>query len=87
MLFKKTPFLGQALHYWIYGKGGPQADGGSRPATAGLTFQEVRLPAPLGGAPEWAAELSLPSGVVARFSGKVDPEWIGAVVQTLQTPC
>ncbi len=75
------------LHYWVYGKGGPQAGGDSRPPAAGLTFQEVRLPAPVGGAPEWAAELSLPTGVVARFSGKATPEWIGAVVQRLPTPC
>lgn len=74
------------LHYWIYGKGWREAGGGSRQPTSQLVFQEVKLRAPLGGVPEWAAEVSLP-GVVVRFSGKAAPEWIGSVVQALQRPC
>ena len=74
------------LHYWIYGKRWREADGGPRPPISRLAFQEVKLQAPLGGVPEWAAEVSLP-GVLVRFSGKAVPEWIGSVVQTLQRPC
>ena len=75
------------LRYWIYGRIGREAGGGCRPATARLAFQEVRLAAPLAGASEWAVEVSLPAGVLVRFSEKMAPEWIGAVVQTLQRPC
>ena len=75
------------LHYWIYGKGCRAAGGVPRQAASRLAFQEVRLAAPWGGTAEWAAEVSLPSGVVTRFSGKAAPEWIGAVMQTLQRSC
>ena len=75
------------LHYWVYGRTGREAGGGCRQATGQPTFQEVRLAAPLGGVSEWAAEVSLPAGVLVRFSGKAAAEWIGAVVQTLRRPC
>jgi hypothetical protein len=35
----------------------------------------------------WAAEVSLPGGVAARFSQKAAAEWIGLVVQALRRPC
>lgn len=76
------------LHYWIYGKGWGGTGKGSRPASARQAFQEVRVAVPLvGGTPEWAAEVSLPAGVLVRLSGKASPEWIGSVVQALQRPC
>jgi len=77
------------LHYWVYDKGCREPGGGGpRQASVRLAFQEVRLPAPpLEGVPEWAAEVRLPAGVLVRFSATAAPQWIGAVVQTLQRPC
>jgi transposase-like protein len=75
------------LHYWIYDKGLGEGGGGHSSATPRLAFQEVRLAAPLGGVAEWAAEVSLPAGVLVRFSGKAKADWIGSIVQALQRPC
>ena len=75
------------LHYWLYGKPGGQSGRSSGRPPARLAFEEIRLTSPLGGAPEWAAEVSLCGGVSVRFKGSAAPKWIGLVVQALQRPC
>jgi hypothetical protein len=35
----------------------------------------------------WAAEVSLSQGLNVRFNGTARPDWIGAVIQSLQRPC
>lgn len=50
-------------------------------------FQEVKLASCLPSSAGWAAELSLPQGVVARFSAAAMPVWIGGVLKALQQPC
>ena len=72
------------LHYWVYQK--------SRSRSAGLeavrpVFQELKLAEGLPLLPNWAAEISLPEGLAARFSAAAPPVWIGAVVQSLRRTC
>ena len=50
-------------------------------------FQELRVATMLPAFDSWAAEVSLPGGVAARFSQKAAAEWIGLVVQALRRPC
>jgi len=70
------------LHYWVYGKRHCKF---AKPVVPAPLFQEVKL----AGLPfaNWAAEVSLPSGLAVRFSAAAAPAWIGAVVQQLQRPC
>ena len=71
------------LHYWVYNRRYCQA---RKPVAAAPVFQELKLTAGL--PPQnWAAELSLPSGVVARFSTAATPAWINCVMKTLRRPC
>jgi transposase-like protein len=78
------------LHYWVYGK---NQDLKAKSLTRGRSsspkalFQEVKLQAGSGFLPSWAAEVSLARGLNVRFSNVANPEWIGAVVQSLQGPC
>ena len=71
------------LHYWVYQKHRTPA-AAAPAAVAG--FQEVNL---VGSRPvqNWAVEVSLPAGPVARFSGTAPPAWIGAVMEALRRPC
>jgi hypothetical protein len=71
------------LHYWVYDRRFSQR---SKAAAAAPVFQEIKLSA---GPPAqmWAAEISLPTGAVVRFTATVTPGWIGSVVQALQPPC
>jgi hypothetical protein len=71
------------LHYWVYQKNRTPAAAAPAPVAG---FQEVNL---VGGLPgqNWAVEVSLPAGPVARFSATVAPAWIGAVMEVLRRPC
>ena len=75
------------LHYWIYMKGRAKAPRALERSVSAPVFQEVKVGAMLPGISGWAAEVSLPRGLAVRFSGGAAPQWIGAVVQALQTPC
>lgn len=78
------------LHYWVYQKNQeakPRALA-NKPATSGTAvFQEVKLEAGSALLQSWAAEVSLARGLNVRFNGTARPDWIGAVIQTLQRPC
>ncbi len=78
-------------HYWVYQK---NQDSKARTvkvkeARNGRTsvFQEVKFEAGSALLPSWAAEVSLAGRLQVRFSGLANPDWIGAVIQTLQRPC
>lgn len=78
------------LHYWVYQKNQkakPRSltkDWAGSPRTV---FQEVKLEAATVLLPSWAAEVSLGQGLNVRFSETAGPDWIGAVIQSLQRPC
>ena len=72
------------LRYWLYQK---RPSKPSQPLSPVSTFKEVRLPAGLSLAPNWAAEVSLSRGVAVRFSAAAAPTWISSVVQALERPC
>ena len=71
------------LHYWVYAKRDSKL---GKPLLPAPLFQELKL---AGGLPlaNWAAEISLASGLAVRFSGTAAPAWIGAVVEQLHRPC
>lgn len=76
------------LHYWIYEKsGGVRGRGPTQAAPAAAVFQEVKVRC----RPEWdcgwAVEVGLPGGKAVRFSAGASAQWIGSVVQALQTRC
>jgi hypothetical protein len=49
-------------------------------------FQELKVTADL--PPQnWAAEISLPTGAVARFTAMATPAWIHSVLEGLRPPC
>ena len=78
------------LHYWIYQKNQERkatSMARERRSSREAVFQEVRLETGSGLLESWAAEVSLARGLNVRFSGAASPEWIGAVVQSLQRPC
>jgi transposase-like protein len=78
------------LHYWVYQKNqGPKPRSLTKDRSAGrrAVFQEVKLGAASALLPSWAAEVSLSQGLNVRFSGTAGPDWIGAVIQSLQRPC
>ena len=75
------------LHYWVYGKGRGLPGRGRKLRVCKPVFQEVNLARALGGAPGWAAEVTVPGGVTVRFSPAATAEWIGSVVQGLRRPC
>jgi hypothetical protein len=51
---------------------------------AGL--QELKVTAGLP-TPNWAVEIGLPTGMVARFTAMATPAWIHAVLEGLRRPC
>ena len=71
------------LHYWVYDKRYSKL--AKPPATMAL-FQEVKLAGGLA-LSNWAAEVSLSSGVAVRFSAAARADWIRSVVEALQRPC
>jgi transposase-like protein len=68
------------LHYWVYDRRYSQA------IARAPVFQEIKVTAgsPM---PNWAAEISWPTGVVARFSAAATPAWINSVLEGLGQPC
>ncbi len=78
------------LHYWVYQKkhdAKPRSLAKKPRTVPRAVFQEVKLEAASALLPSWAAEVSLSQGLNVRFSGTAGPDWIGAVIQSLQRPC
>jgi hypothetical protein len=75
------------LHYWIYQKGRTRPHRPLQRSVAAPAFREVPMATMLPGVTDWATKVSLPGGVVIRFSRAATPQWIGSVVQVLQRPC
>ena len=71
------------LHYWVYGR-----RPGPAPKPVGLApvFQELKVTAGLA-RPNWAVEISLPTGAVARFTATATSVWIKSVLEALRQPC
>lgn len=71
------------LHYWVYDRrfAPPRP-----PVTVAPVFQELKVTAALP-PPNWAAEISLPTGAVARFTATAAPGWIHSVLEGLRPPC
>ncbi len=71
------------LHYWVYDRrfAQPRQGGAAAPV-----FQELEVTATL--PPQnWAAEIHLPTGAVARFAATATPAWIDSVLEALRRPC
>jgi hypothetical protein len=71
------------LHHWVYDRryAQPRPSGAVPPV-----FQELELAA----GPtvrNWAVEISLPTGAVARFTATATPGWISTVLEALRRPC
>lgn len=71
------------LHYWVYGRHPAPAP---KPVGMAPVFQELKVTAGLS-APNWAVEISLPTGAVARFTATATPVWINSVLAGLRRPC
>ena len=71
------------LHYWVYDRRFAQP---RPPVTVAPVFQELKVTTAL--PPQnWAAEISLPTGAVARFTATATPTWIHSVLEGLRRPC
>jgi hypothetical protein len=71
------------LHYWVYA---PHFSRPRQRVAAAPVFQELKVTAEL--PPQsWAAEISLPTGTVARFTATATPAWIRSVLEGLRPPC
>ena len=71
------------LHYWVYDRRFAQP---RPPVTVAPVFQELQVTAEL--PPQnWAAEISLPTGAVARFTTTATPAWMHSVLEGLRRPC
>ena len=71
------------LHYWVYDRRYSQP---RQPVAVAPVFQELKGTA--GQAPQnWAVEISLPTGAVARFTATATPAWINSVLEGLRRPC
>ena len=71
------------LHYWVYDRRFVQP---RRPVAVAPVFQELKVTA--GQPPQnWAVEISLPTGAVARFTAAATPAWINSVLEALRRPC
>ena len=77
------------LHYWLYQKSRSKPRQGSRrpPVPPSPVFREVTFATGLPAMPAWAAEISLPRGVVIRVGATAHPAWMGSVVAALPQPC
>jgi hypothetical protein len=71
------------LHYWVYDRRFVQP---RPPATVAPVFQELKVTAALP-PPSWAAEISLPTGAVARFTATATTAWIHSILEGLRRPC
>jgi len=71
------------LHYWVYNRRFTQP---SQPVDIAPVFQELKLTAGLP-TQNWAVEISLPTGAVARFTATATPAWINSVLEALRRPC
>ena len=71
------------LHYWVYDRRFSQP---RKPVAAAPIFQEIKLSAGLP-VQTWAAEISLPTGAVVRFTATATPGWINSVMEALPRPC
>ena len=71
------------LHYWVYGR---RSAPPPRPVAAAPVFQELKFLAGLP-AQNWAAEFSLPTGPVVRFTTAATPAWINSILEALRRPC
>lgn len=71
------------LHYWVYGRRPAPA---RQSVAAAPVFQELKVTAGLA-TPNWAAEISWPTGAVARFTATATPAGINAVLEALRRPC
>jgi hypothetical protein len=71
------------LHYWVYDRRFAQP---RQPVAVAPVFQELKVTA---GPPtqNWAVEISLPTGTVARFTATAAPAWINLVLEALRRPC
>ena len=71
------------LHYWVYDRRFAQP---RQPVAVAPVFQELTVTA--GQPPQnWAVEISLPTGAVARFTAAATPAWINSVLEALRRPC
>ena len=71
------------LHYWVYDRryAQPRQVVGAAPV-----FQELKVTTGL--PPQnWAVEISLPTGAVARFTATATPAWLDSVLEALRRPC
>lgn len=71
------------LHYWVYGRRHAPV---LKTVPVTPMFQELKVPAGLP-APNWVAEISLPTGAVARFTATATPAWINSVLEAVRRPC
>ena len=71
------------LHYWVYDRRFSQP---CQPVAVAPIFQELKVTA---GRPaqDWALEISLPTGAVARFTATATPGWINSVLEALRRSC
>jgi hypothetical protein len=71
------------LHYWVYDRRYAQP---RQVVAAAPVFQELKVTTGL--PPQnWAVEISLPTGAVARFTATATPAWIDSVLEALRRPC
>jgi hypothetical protein len=71
------------LHYWVYDRRFAQP---RQPVAVAPVFEELKVTD--GQQPQnWAAEVSLPTGAVARFTVAATPAWINSVLEALRRPC
>lgn len=71
------------LHYWVYDRRFAQP---RPPLAVAPVFQGLKVTAELPPS-NWAAEISLPTGAVARFTAPAPPVWIHLVLEGLRRPC
>jgi hypothetical protein len=71
------------LHYWVYDRRYCQP---RPPVAVAPAFQELKVAAGLP-TQNWAAEIRLPTGAVARFTATATPAWINSVLEALRRPC
>jgi hypothetical protein len=71
------------LHYWVYSRHPAPVP---KPVGVAPVFQELKVTAGLP-APNWAVEISLATGAVARFTATATPAWIHSVLEGLCRPC
>jgi len=71
------------LHYWVYDRRFAQP---RQPVALAPVFQELKISAALP-PPNWAVEICLPTGAVARFTATATPAWINSVLEGLRPPC